>query len=222
MIRSLLLSSTVLIAAACSPAAAPPAATTPTAEAAKPATIENPVIACNATSTFKPDVTKESLIATYGAANVTEETLPWVDSEEKAVILFANDPELRVEFLWLDKTSGGPRVIQTDGTKWTGPAGLHVKASMADVEAANGGPVSLMGFSNHNAGEANDFHGGKLETGDPGCRATLIFAMPSDLPPEAVEPVNNDPDKVYSSDSPEMRAARPFLNTIVLSYFDPS
>ena len=222
MIRSLLLSSTLLIAAACSPAAAPPAATTPTAEATKPATIENPVIACNATSTFKPDITKESLIATYGAANVTEETLPWVDSEEKAVILFANDPELRVEFLWLDKTSGGPRIIQTDGAKWTGPGGLHVKASMADVEAANGAPVSLMGFSNHNAGEANDFHGGKLEAGDPGCRATLIFAMPDDLPPEAVGPVNNDPDKVYSSDSPEMRAARPFLTTIVLSYFGPS
>ncbi len=223
LLRSTLLASLALGAVACSPPAPAAPATPPaTAEVAKPATIANPVIACNGTSTIKPDVTKESLIATYGTENVTEETLPWVDSEEKAVILFANDPELRIEFLWLDKTSGGPRVIQTDGTRWTGPLGLHVKASMADVEAASGAPISLMGFSNHNAGEANDFHGGKLEVRDPGCRATLIFAMPNDLPSEAVGPVNNDPDKVYSSDSPEMRAARPFLNTIVLSYFEPS
>lgn len=222
MIRSILLSSSIL-AAACSPT--PPAAPTPTPEppaAVASASIIAPRLACNSASSLKPNVTKESLIATYGAANVTEETLPWVDSTETAVVLFANDPEMRIELLWLDKTSGGPRVIQTDGAKWTGPLGLHAKASMADVEAANGAPVSLMGFSNHNAGEANDFHAGKLEAGDPGCRTTLIFAMPDDLPPEAVEPVNNDPDKVYGSDSPEMRAARPFLNTIVLSYFDPS
>lgn len=180
------------------------------------------MLACDAASSLKPDVTKESLIATYGAANVTEEAIPWVDSEEKAVVLFASDPEARVELLWLDKTSGGPRVIQTAGAKWTGPLGLHVNASMADVEAANGAPVSLMGFSNHNSGEANDFHGGKLEAGDKGCSTTLIFATPEDLPPEVAAPVNNDPEKVYSSDGLEMRAAKPFLYTIVLSYFDPS
>lgn len=228
MIRSILLRSTLLAslalgAVACSPPA-PAAPTTPpaTTEVAKPATIDSPVIACDSSSSLKPDVTKESLIATYGAANVTDETIPWVDSEEKAVVLFANDPEMRIELLWLDKTSGGPRVIQSDGAKWTGPLGLHTGASMTDVEAANGAPVSLMGFSNHNSGEANDFHGGKLDAGDKGCRVTLIFATPEDLPPEVAEPVNNDPEKVYLSDSSEMRAAKPFLATIALSYFDPS
>ena len=129
---------------------------------------------------------------------------------------------MRVELLWLDKTSGGPRVIQTSSAKWTGPLGLHIGASMADVEAANGAPVSLMGFSNHNAGEANDFHGGKLEAGDPGCRVTWIFATPEDLPPEVVGAGQQRSGKGLRSDSPEMRAAKPFLNTIVLSYLDPS
>ena len=227
MTRSILLRSSILaplalaFASACSPPApAVPAA--PEAPAVVAATgIANPVLACDSTSSLKPDVTKDSLIASYGAANVTEETIPWVDSEEKAVVLFANDPETRIELLWLDKTTGGPRIIQTSSAKWTGPLGLHVNASMADVEAANGGPVSLMGFSNHNAGEANDFHGGKLEGGDKGCRVTLIFAA-GDLPPEVAAPVNTDPEKVFSSDSPEMRAAKPVLNTIVLGYFDPS
>jgi hypothetical protein len=213
----------VAAAVACSPQApSAPATPQPTAEIATTATIENPTLVCNAASSLKPDVTKETLIAAYGAANVTEETIPWVDSEEKAVVLFASDPETRVELLWLDKTTGGPRIIQTSGAKWTGPLGLQVNAPMADVEAANGAPVSLMGFSNHNAGEANEFHGGKLEAGDSGCRVTLIFATPEDLPPEVAAPVNNDPEKVYSSDSPEMRAARTVLATIVLGYFDPS
>lgn len=223
--RSILLASLALTgASACSPPApTTPAASAPTAETIAPTTtIDNPVLACDSTTSVEPDVTKESLIATYGAANVTEETIPWVDSEEKAIVLFANDPAMRVELLWMDKTTGGPRVIQTSGAKWTGPLGLRVNASMADIEAANGAPISLMGFSNHNAGEANDFHDGKLEAGDAGCRVTLIFAAPDDLPPEVSGPVNDDPEKVYASDSPEMRAARPVLNTIVLSYFDPS
>ena len=227
MNRSLLLRTSLLasLALAVASACAPPEPVTP-APPIPPAIvadtgITNPVLTCDATSSLKPDVTKDSLITTYGAANVTEETIPWVDSEEKAVVLFASDPETRVELLWLDKTSGGPRVIQTSGAKWAGPLGLRAGASMADVETANGASVSLMGFSNHNAGEANDFHGGKLVSADKGCRVTLIFAT-GDLPPEVAEPVNNDPEKVYSSDSPEMRAAKPTLDTIVLSYFDPS
>jgi hypothetical protein len=225
--RSLLLRTSLLasLALAVASACTPPEPVTP-APPIPPAIvadtgITNPVLTCDATSSLKPDVTKDSLITTYGAANVTEETIPWVDSEEKAVVLFASDPETRIELLWLDKTSGGPRVIQTSGAKWTGPLGLRAGASMADVETANGAPVSLMGFSNHNAGEANDFHSGKLVSADTGCRVTLIFAT-GDLPPEVAEPVNNDPEKVYTSDSPEMRAAKPTLDTIVLSYFDPS
>ena len=227
MNRSLLLRTSLLasLALAVASACTPPEPVTP-APPIPPAIvadtgITNPVLTCDATSSLKPDVTKDSLITTYGAANVTEETIPWVDSEEKAVVLFASDPETRIELLWLDKTSGGPRVIQTSGAKWTGPLGLRAGASMADVETANGAPVSLMGFSNHNAGEANDFHSGKLVSADTGCRVTLIFAT-GDLPPEVAEPVNNDPEKVYTSDSPEMRAAKPTLDTIVLSYFDPS
>ncbi|MEQ1780483.1 MAG: hypothetical protein ABMA14_03925 [Hyphomonadaceae bacterium] len=227
MTRSVLLRSTIIpiviaLATACSPPAPAPASPEPTADIAKPTIVANPVLACSSASTLKSDVTKEGLIAIYGAANVTEETLPWADSTETAVVLFAGIPDMRVELLWLDKTSGGPRIIQTDSAKWTGPLGLHTGASMADVEAANGAPISLMGFSNHNSGEANDFHGGKLDAGDKGCRVTLIFATPEDLPPEVAAPVNNDPEKVYNSDGPEMRAAKPFLATIVLSYFDPS
>jgi len=226
--RSILLRSSIvaatIFATACSPPApaAPATAPQPLAALAPSPIIETPVLSCDAASTLEAGVTKESLIATFGAENVSEENVQWVDSETPAIVLFASDPEMRVELLWLDKTSGGPRAIQTYGTKWTGPLGLHVKASMAEVEAANGAPVSLMGFSNHNAGEANDFHGGKLGDGDIGCSVTLAFSMGEGITGEAMQAVNDDPEKVYRSDSAEMRAAKPFLDTIVLSYSDPS
>lgn len=230
MTRSILLRSSTLatlaiaLATACSPPApaAPAATPQPLAALDTPPAAASHTLACDAASTLKGDVTKESLIAAFGAENVTEENVQWVDSETPAIVLYAGDPEMRVELLWLDKTTGGPRAIQTSGAKWTGPLGLHTGATMAEVEAANGAPVSLMGFSNHNAGEANNFHGGKLDSGDIGCRVTLSFTTPEDLPLEAMEAVNDDPDKLYRSDSPEMRAAKPFLDTIVLSYADPS
>lgn len=228
MTRSILFRSSILAAAiaaaACSPPApaAPAATPQPLAALAPSPVVENPTLSCDAASTLKGDATKESLIATFGAENVTEENVQWVDSETPAIVLFANDPEMRVELLWLDKTSGGPRAIQTGGDKWTGPLGLHPGATMAEVEAANGAPLGLMGFSNHNAGEANDFSGGKLDEGDVGCSVTLAFSMGEDVTGEAMEAVNDDPEKRYRSDSPEMRAAKPFLDTIVLSYFSPS
>lgn len=224
LLRSSISALAIALATACSPPApAAPAATPQPLAALDPSPIiETPTLSCDAASTLKAGVTKDSLIATFGAENVTEENVQWVDSETPAIVLFANDPEMRVELLWLDKSSGGPRAIQTYGSKWTGPLGLHVNATMAEVEAANGAPVSLMGFSNHNAGEANDFHGGKLDEGEVGCSVTLAFSMGEDVTGEAMQAVNDDPEKVYRSDSPEMRAAKPFLDTIVLSYFEPS
>lgn len=214
---------TIALATACSPPAAPAATPQPlAARDGPPVAVATHTLACNAASTLKGDVTKESLTASFGAENVTEENVQWVDSETPAIVLYASDPEMRVELLWLDKTTGGPRAIQTSGAKWAGPLGLYTGASMAEVEAANGAPVSLMGFSNHNAGEANDFHGGKLADGDIGCRVTLAFSMGEGVTGKTMEAVNDDPEKVYASDSSEMRAAKPFLDTIVLSYADAS
>lgn len=229
---ALLASIGALALAACQDAAAPPAV--PEAETAEPAAedapesqsdVKLPQMVCGADGFITADATRESLAATFGAENLVEEELPWVDSVETALVLFPGDPAMRTEMFWLDKTSGGPRYVSVSGpeSQWIGPNGLFVGASLADVEAANGGPFELMGFQNHNAGEVTDWLGGALaaKPGDT-CEFSMAMGLSPDAAAEVVTPVSGDPEKVYRSDSPEMRAANPSADELALQFFDPS
>lgn len=187
--------------------------------------VKLPKMECGPGGTITAETTREALAATYGAENIAEEEVPWVDSVETAVVVFPNEPATRVELFWLDKTSGGPRYVSAGGpeSQWIGPGGLFVGASLADVEAANGGPFEMMGFQNHNAGEVTDWLGGALaaKPGDT-CEFAMVLGLSPDAAAEVVTPVSGDPEKVYRSDSPEMRAANPSVDTLALQFFDPS
>lgn len=206
------------------PAAAPVEVVEVTEEAEAPRVLL-PVMSCAADGFIKSDATRESLAATHGAENIADEELAWVDSTETALVLFPADPAMRTELFWLDKTSGGPRHVRVGGpaSQWIGPGGLFIGASLADVEAANGGPFELMGFQNHNAGEVVDWLGGALAA-KPGetCEFAMTLGLPQDLTGEAVQAVSSDPEKVYRSDSPEMKAANPSVDGLGLNFFDPS
>ena len=227
----MLASISALTLAACQdaapPAAAPEAETVVVAEE-EPVTETVsllPKMVCGPDGFIRQDATRESLAETFGAENLVEEELPWVDSVETAVVLFPGDPAMRTEMFWLDKTSGGPRYVSAGGaeSQWIGPGGLFVGASLADVEAANGGPFELMGFQNHNAGEVVDWLGGALAA-KPGetCEFAMVMALSPDAASEVVVPVSGDPENVYRSDSPEMRAANPSTDELALHFFDPS
>ena len=93
------------------PAAAPEAETVLAAEE-EPVTETASLLAkmvCGADGFIRQDGTRESLAQTFGAQNLVEEELAWVDSVETALVLFPDDPAMRTEMFWLDKTSGGPR-----------------------------------------------------------------------------------------------------------------
>lgn len=232
-LRACLLAPVAALAFAACEQAAPPAET----PAAEPAEVVDeteqaeaprvllPVMSCGTDGFIRADATRESLAATHGAENLAEEELSWVDSIETALVLFPAAPATRAELFWLDKTSGGPRHVRVGGpeSQWIGPGGLFIGASLADVEAANGGPFELMGFQNHNAGEVVDWLGGALAA-KPGetCEFAMTLGLPENLTAEAMKAVSNDPEKVYRSDSPEMRAANPSVDGLGLSFFDPS
>lgn len=217
----------MLALSACSPANQTPAAT----ESAPAADVTEdegghggvllPQMVCGPDAFIKQDVTKASLIATHGAENVTEETVPWADSEETAVVLFANNPAMRVLLFWLGETTGGPAHVSVSGeeTQFIGPKGIIMGATLEDVEAANGGPFMLMGFENHNSGEAGNWLGGALATPDGGtCFQRMTFDLPEDTPADIRAKVSGDPDKSYRSDSPEMRAAKPVVVEMSIGY----
>ena len=213
-----------LALAACSPSPAPP----PAADAAPAADEQTghgavllPQIACGPDAFIKADTTKAALIEMHGADNVTEETVAWVDSEETAVVLFANNPAMRAELFWFGETTGGPAHVRVSGdeTQFIGPKGLIMGATLEDVEAANGGPFMLMGFENHNSGEAGDWLGGALATPDGGtCFQRMNFGLLEDVAPDVAAKVSGDPEKFYRSDSPEMRAAKPVVVEMSIGY----
>ncbi len=214
-----------LALAACSPSPPPPPAAEATPESAENETghgaVLLPQIACGPDAFIKADTTKAALIEMHGAENVTEETVPWVDSEETAVVLFASNPAMRTELFWFGETTGGPAHVSVSGeeTQFIGPKGLIMGATLADVEAANGGPFMLMGFENHNSGEAGNWLGGALATPDGGtCFQRMTFDLPEDTPADIRAKVSGDPDKSYRSDSPEMRAAKPVVIEMSIGY----
>lgn len=232
-LRAALLASICSLAlAACQDTAPEPAAPVAAPEAdvaAEDATseidVKLPQMVCGADAFIGPDDTRESLAAKFGAENLIEEEFAWVDSSEMALVLFPSEPASRVEMFWLDKTSGGPRYVRAGGaeSQWIGPGGLFVGATLADVEAANGGPFEMMGFQNHSAGEVTDWLGGALaaKPGDT-CEFALVLTLPEGVSSEAAAAVSGNPDTYYRSDSPEMRAANPSVDELALSFFDPA
>jgi hypothetical protein len=226
---ALLASIGALALTACQEAAAPPA--TPDTPAAQEVVedvpeeidVKLPQMVCGPKGFVQQDDTRESLAARFGAENIAEEDLPWVDSTETALVLFPNEPATRAELFWLDKTSGGPVYVRVGGenSQWIGAGGLFVGASLADVEAANGGPFEMMGFENHNSGEVVDWLGGAFaaKPGDT-CEFAMALGLPADAASEVIAPVSGDPGKTYRSDSPEIRAANPSVDVLAVQFFD--
>lgn len=217
----------VMALAACQPQTAPaqpPAADTQAAEADEggaPASLV-PTISCDAASMFNASTTRQSLIDAHGAENITDEKTSWVDSEIDAVVLWANDPTMRAEVLWYGDTSKTPVAARVRGgpeSLWVGPQGLILGATVADIEAANGGPFLMTAFENHNHGEVSNFLGGKLDqAGNAGCSFHLALDASPDASQEAVAALSGDSEKTFRSDSPELRAANPVVVDMTISF----
>lgn len=214
---------TALLLAACSPQDAPPAVAP---EVAAPATTAEaneggaprslvPTLSCDANAMFSAATTRQLLVDTHGAENVSDAKVPWVDSEVDAVVLWANDPSMRAEVLWLGDPSGKPEAARVSGgpeSLWVGPEGLLLGATVAHIEAANGGPFMMTAFENHNHGEVSNFLGGELAGADGArCRLHLSLNASENALQAAVAALSGDSERSFRSDSPEVRAANPVL-----------
>lgn len=215
----------IALAAACQPqteTAQPPAADTQAADEGGAPTSLVPTISCDAASMFSASTTRQSLVDAHGAENITDEKTSWVDSEVDAVTLWANDPSMTAQVLWYGDTSVTPVAARVQGgpeSLWVGPQGLLLGATVADIEAANGGPFLMTAFENHNHGEVSNFLGGKLDqAGNAGCSFHLALDASPDAPQEAVAALSGDAEKTFRSDSPELRAANPVLVDMTIAF----
>jgi hypothetical protein len=65
-----------------------------------------------------------------------------------ASIIYANDPKRRLEVWWsdVDKRKDLYLIALNGSSTWTGPGGLRLGLSLADLEKLNRKPFKLRGF----------------------------------------------------------------------------
>ena len=231
MNRLLPLSTPVLAAclfAACSPQVpAPQVAETPRSEEADEGGRDGPLVpmmTCDSNAMFNASTTQASLIAAHGAENIREQKVPWVDSELDAIVLFPDNPAMQAEVLWLGDKAGMPRAARVSGgpqSLWVGPEGLLLGATIADIEAANGGPFMMTAFENHNHGEVSNFLGGKLDAEVGGCRVSLTLDAARDTPQSVLAALSGGSEKFFRSDSTAMLAMQPVLAEMTILFSTP-
>jgi hypothetical protein len=158
-------------------------------------------------------LTRATLAAAFGKANVTDETIADGDGAKKTV-LFAKTPDDRVEILWQDNShNAAPNTIAvTDRSHWRGPLGLHIGSTLAEVEKANGRPFTLMGFGSEGGGGSVDWRGGALAGAMKDCGLDLTFASAAEGAAET--------DQAMGSDSKAMRGAKAVVVGMVLNFVE--
>src|ERR1700722_5434399 len=162
---------------------------------------------------FVKTLTRATLIAAFGKANVTDEAIPDGEGAKKTV-LFAKAPDDGVEILWRDKSrNAAPNTIAvTDRSHWRGPLALHIGSTLAEVEKANGRPFTLMGFGAEGGGGSVDWRGGALAAALRGCGLDLTFASGLEGAAEGDQPL--------ASDSRAMRGAKAVVVQMTLNFIE--
>ncbi|WP_395646661.1 hypothetical protein [Terricaulis sp.] len=161
-------------------------------------------------------VTGASLEQRFGAANVTEASLPGPEGETyMATVVYPNDPAKRVEIVWRDLEARAVPMSVTvggDASDWIGARDLRLGAALAEVETANGRPFQLWGFGWDYGGYVSDWKGGALD--DPACRVRVRFDPGNDA-------AGANGDSAFMSDAPAVRAANAHVSEISLGYSHP-
>jgi hypothetical protein len=141
----------------------------------------------------------DALMARFGAANFSDQTLDGPEGEQyTATVLYPNDPSRRAEIIWEDDARSAVAVFSISGEHgdWVGPHGVRLGASLAQVEQANGASFMLYGFDWDYGGWTTQWNGGAFE--GPDCLTRMRFRNRASAAGGSTE---------FASDSADMRAA---------------
>lgn len=164
------------------------------------------------------DADEAKLIELFGRANVAFRDVGGAEGETTmATVVFPEDAKSRLEILWNDEAARKrPASIGiTDQSQWTGPKGLKIGTTLAEVEKLNAKPFQLSGFDWDDGGFVSDWRGGALQDLD-GCAITLRFRHADNVSASALRPVLGD-IKLMSS-AANVRAAKPTVSEIVIAF----
>ena len=174
------------------------------------------VIACS--GAFARDSHHLKLTMTYDRKNVDFGEVDAGPGKSMASIIYPNDPKRRLEVWWsdMDKRKDVYLIAINGSSTWTGPSGLRLGLSLADLEKLNRKPFKLRGFDNDKTATVSDWDHGALAALAGGCKAGVILSAEAKAPAEvlAVLPI----DREFSSADEALRAVRPSVTEILIGY----
>lgn len=174
-------------------------------------------IACE--GAFGIDSSEARLIEIYGADNVVTGTVPGPEGTEMlATTVFPDDPKRSLQFVWWNEEAlSDPSYIDLPA-KLSAPGGVHIGQSLAEVEALNGEPFTLLGFGWDYGGSAG-FQSGALSDLPGDCILSVRFEYGES--PEGLDTLPAMGDKELSSSDPLLAQMQVRLYAVSVGYPHP-
>ncbi|HML08059.1 MAG TPA: hypothetical protein VK430_08045 [Xanthobacteraceae bacterium] len=193
-----------------------------TAPAAKPAAAKPSapptrlVVACS--GPFGRDSSHLKLAMTYETKNLDFGEVEASGGRAVASILYPKDPKRRLEVWWSNPTNRKDTylIVINGRSTWTGPGGLRLGLSLAEVEKLNGKPFKLSGFNKDGVAAVSSWDGGKLAALDGNCKAGVSARADAKAAADALAALPADHE--YTSADPAMRAVNPAISEILIGY----
>ena len=187
------------------------------APAAPQATDGKNVLQCE--GAFARDSNHARLVQAFGRGSVAYMEVDGAEGAKvKASVVYPDESRRRVEVLWHDEAGRSrPATIRAGfKSQWRTLRGLRIGSELADVEKINGKPFKMLGFDWDYGGRVSDWMGGTLAAVPGGCDFRLAFEPWADAPDAARDKVSGD--KAFLSTDPNMRASKPTVSEIIISY----
>lgn len=164
------------------------------------------------------NATHAELASKYGSTNAITKYDGEVD--EEVTILFPNDPERRLKIQWKDqKGRRNPGRVTIAGRSSWSVAGVAIGTSLIELERLNGGPFKLNYFEGDYGGAITDWLSGRFTTPLPGgCVLGTFIGIDERLPEAKALEEEVTPDRSLLSSSTRLRAARPVVNAMIVSF----
>lgn len=193
--KSTVLTSAValVVLAACSPKPVPAPAANGTSASVVPVVVHT--LDCEHPMSGRMPASQ--VLKAYGPDAVEGQVEGW-SGPTQGIVLYSGSKNERIELIWWDRrqTQAMAARAHGDGTAWIGPGGIHVGSTLAEVEAANGKPLTLSDLGQAE-GPYADLKGGRMTLAG-GCDLGLRFgvtdagSLPADIGGKGVDVVSDD------------------------------
>jgi hypothetical protein len=169
---------------------------------------------------FGIDTSEARFVETFGRENVITGEVPGPEGTTMiGTTVYPGDPEREFQAVWWDEETLTDLSFVTVPAADTAPGGLRLGMSLEEIEALNGEPFTILGFSWDYGGSAS-FQSGKLSGLPGGCHLSLMFEPTVELPAGTDSaPIEGDIEVL--STLPLLRQVEPRIAELMFGYPHP-